>query len=77
MCPQSLDWKPFHLFNRLSGTKDMRLECKDRPRTLVAGKDTDATRHMKSWHYTKLPIDCWTIQLIELKKIMGTKESAI
>ena len=57
MCPQSPDWKPLHMFNRISETKYMCLECKDHLRTLAPGKDTNAIEHMKSLHYFKLPID--------------------
>jgi len=48
MCPQSPDWKPFQLFNRLSETKYMCLECKERPRI---GTHTTKTHpdHVKAW----------------------------
>ena len=68
MAPQSPDWKPLHMFNQVSATRYMCLECKDHLRTLVPGKDTNAIEHMKSMHYSKLPIDWWSEQQIELER---------
>ena len=66
MAPQPPGWKPLHMFNKISESRYMCLECKDHARTLAAGKDTNAIEHIKSMHYTKLPIDWWTEQQIEL-----------